>query len=244
MSQRSPLPKVVVGIPGRWPGRSDIVTSIASNSGGYLFAGAVLMHIESQWSCSLEIYDHDPAMRHAFEVASAGTIPEAELTAIAQHTHTLYLVANGGSFETGRELMRAAKALLDCGGIAVKIESTGVAHSAERWIELTDNELPHAVMWAFVTYIGDSGEYYSCGMHNLGFRDVVVTADIEPDDAASLIDQFLQYIVFEELTILDNQTFALDKNAPRYQVTKSPCTMFPPDDLFHNPYGVWELVPE
>jgi Domain of unknown function (DUF4261) len=139
--------------------------------------------------------------------------------------------------------MHAARALLKCGGIAVKIESTGVAHSAARWIELADDELPLAVLNALVTYVGGNGEFYSCGMHNIGHRDAVVTADIAPDSAANLLYQFLLYIAFEDPTIHDNETFSVDENAPRYRVRRSPCTMFPADDLFHNPYGVWQLLP-
>jgi hypothetical protein len=40
--------QTVIGVPGRWPDRSDIVTSIASRSGGYLFAGMVMMKIGSK----------------------------------------------------------------------------------------------------------------------------------------------------------------------------------------------------
>ena len=243
MNQVSEIPKVVIGVPGVWPDRSDIVTAIAKHSGGYLFAGMILMHIDTKWSCTLEIYGRDPEMRRAFEIAGGGRIAESELKAIEQHTNTIYLIADGGSFENARNLMHAASALLKCGGIAVKIESTGVAHSATRWNELADDEVPLAVLNAFVTYVGGDGEFYSCGMHNIGHRDAIVTADIAPNDAVNLLHQFLRYIAFEDPTIHDNETFSVDENAPRYRVCKSPCTMFPSDDLFHNPYGVWKLSP-
>ena len=54
----SELPNIIVGIPGSWADRTAIVESIALHSGGYLFAGMVLMHIETKWSCSVEIYEH------------------------------------------------------------------------------------------------------------------------------------------------------------------------------------------
>lgn len=243
MNQVSEAPKIVIGIPGAWSDRSDIVAAIAKHSGGYLFAGMILMHIDTKWSCTLEIYDRDPGMRRAFEVAGGGRLPESELNAIEEHTNTIYLIADGGSFENARNLMLAAKALLKCGGIAVKIESTGVSHSATRWSELADDELPLAVLNAFVTYVGGDGEFYSCGMHSIGQSDAVVAADISPNDAANLLYQFLRYIAFEEPAIHDNETFSVDEDAPRYRVCKSPCTMFSADDLFYNPYGVWQLSP-
>ncbi|NEZ68031.1 DUF4261 domain-containing protein [Leptolyngbyaceae cyanobacterium CCMR0082] len=243
MNQVSELPQIVIGIPGAWTDRSDIVTAIAKNSGGYLYAGMLLMHIDTQWSCTLEIYDRDPELRGAFEIAGGGRLSEAELIAIEQHTHTIYLSVDGGSFDSARNLMHAAKALLNCGGIAVKIESTGIAHSPAQWTEWADDELPLAVMNAFVTYVGGDGTFYSCGMHSIGHRDAVVTADIASNDAAHLLHQFLRYIAFEDPSIHDNETFSVDATAPRYRVCQSPCTMFPSDDLFHNPYGVWLLSP-
>jgi hypothetical protein len=243
MNAESELPKIVIGIPGAWKDQSDIVTTIANQGCGYLYAGMILMHIDTKWSCTLDVYDRDPEMRRAFEIAGGGTLPESELIAIDQHAFTAYLSTDGGSFDNARKLMYAAKALLKCGGIAPKIESTGVAYPASRWNELTDDESPLAVMNAFVTYIGGNGEYYSCGMHNIGHRDAVVTADIAPNDAAQLLHQFLLYIALEDPAILDNQTFSVDENNPRYRIVKSPCTMFTPDDLFHNPYGVWHLSP-
>ena len=243
MNQESKLPQVVIGVPGQWTNDAEIVSSIAENSGGYLFAGSVLINIESKWSCMLEVYDHEPQMRRAFEIAGFGRIDDSELQAIDEHTHTLYLSGDGGSFDSARNLMNAAAALLKCGGLAVKIESTGIAHSAEAWNQLTNDNLLLALLNAYVTYVGDEGEFYSCGMHNIGFRDAVVTADLPPDEAASLLHQFLRYIAIEDPAIYDNETFSVDEDSPRYQLCKAPCTMFPPEDLFHNPYGIWQLSP-
>lgn len=243
MNQVSELPRIVIGIPGTWPDRSSIVAAIAQRSGGYLFAGMILMHIDTKWSCTLEIYDHDPEMRCAFEAAGGGRLPDSTLSEIERHTKTVYLIGDGGSFGNARNLMHAARALLKCGGLAVKIESSGVAHSATQWCKLAVDELPLAVLNAFVTYVGGDGEFYSCGMHSIGHRDAVVTADISPSDAANLLHQFLRYIAFEEPTIHDNETFSIDEGQPIFRVCKSPCTMFPADDLFYNPYGVWQLSP-
>src|SRR5687768_3293759 len=66
---RSLMPKcppTVIGIPGRWPNRSDIVTSIASRSDGYLFAGMVMMKLGTKDGFTLEIYEHDPNLKNAF----------------------------------------------------------------------------------------------------------------------------------------------------------------------------------
>jgi hypothetical protein len=125
-------PQTVIGIPGRWPNRNDIVTAIASRSGGYLFAGMVIMKIGTQ---------------------------------------------------------------------------------------------------------------DACGMHNLGHPDAVVEADIPPTEAAQLLHTFAGYLLVENPTLKNRETFSIDAAAPRYRLVHEPCTMYEAGDLFHNPYGVWKLVP-
>ena len=208
-----------------------------------MFAGMILMNIETKWSCRLEIYESDPNLRSAFEIAGGGQFNSQELDEIDNHTFTLYLSCDGGSVQNALQLMSAANALLNCGGLAVKIESTGIAHSRDRWNELASSDSPIALMHGFVTFVGGGGEFYSCGMQNIGFRDSIVTGEIAPNDAANLLFTLNAYIAFENASIADGETFSLDPEAPRYIVNKRPCEMFPPDDLFHNPYGMLGLTP-
>ncbi|PQO26914.1 hypothetical protein C5Y96_19505 [Blastopirellula marina] len=140
-------------------------------------------------------------------------------------------------------MMLAAAALLKCGGIAIKIESTGIAHPAKKWEEWSEKADLPTLFRAYVTYIGSGDLFYSCGMHNLGYPDCVVQAEIEPQTAAELIDAFLRYLLFDGPELEDGQTFSVKAEAPRYKIEHQKCTMFEPDHLFHNPYGVWKLAP-
>ena len=127
--------QTVICIPGQWPTRSDIVTSIASRSDGYLFAGRVVMKIGTKEGFGLEAREHDSKLKDAFSIAGFGRLTEEDLTAIGLHTFCLYLGAPGGSVETAKKLLHTANGLLKSGGLAVKIESTGIAHRADQWAE-------------------------------------------------------------------------------------------------------------
>jgi hypothetical protein len=236
-------PQTVIGIPGRWPTRSDIVTSVASRSGGYLFAGMVMMKIGEKDGFTLEFYEHDPNLKNAFSIAGRGRLTDEDLAAIGSHTFTLYLVAAGGSVEAAKKLLHAANALLKSGGLAVKIESTGTAHRADQWAEFCAHDHLGNLLQAYVTYIGSKGAYYSCGMHNLGHRDALVEADISPNDAAKLLHTFVGYLLVENPKLKGRETFSIDADAPRYRLFHEACTMYKAGDLFHNPFGVWKLVP-
>ncbi|QDT10858.1 DUF4261 domain-containing protein [Planctomycetes bacterium K23_9] len=235
--------KLVIGVPGNWADHTAIVNSIATNSGGYLFVGALMSHVESKEVCKLEVYDRAPDLLAAYTLAGCGKISDDDLAAIGDHSNALYVSGPSNSPDSAKTLMRFAAALLDCGGIAVKIESTGIAHSAQRWRELTQDGSPPALMRAFVTYVGSAGSFYSCGMHNLGLPDATLEADVMPETAATLLDTFLLYLISESPEMSDDETFAIDDRSPRYTITKAECTEFPPGNLFHNPHGVWQLRP-
>jgi hypothetical protein len=240
MSKR---PQTVIGIPGRWPSRNDIVTSIASRSGGYLFAGMIMMKIGEKDGFTLEIYEHDPNQKNAFSVAGRGRLTDDDLTAIGSHTFTLYLVADGGSIAAAKTLLSAGNALLKSGGLAIKVESTGTAHRADQWAEFCAHDHLGNLLQAYVAYVGSNGTFYSCGMHNLGHPDALVEADIAPTDAAKLLHTFVGYLLVENPKLKDRETFSIDADAPRYRLFHEACTMYEAGDLFHNPYGVWKLVP-
>lgn len=236
-------PQSVIGIPGQWADRTEIVTSIAKKSGGYLFAGMVIMNTTTKDPFKLEIHDHDPNLKKAFSIAGTGRLTEEELEAIGCHTFTLYLVADGGSIDAAKKLLHAANALLNSGGIAVKIESAGTAHRAAQWAQFCAQDNIGSLLRAFVTFIGGDAVFYSCGMHQLGFKDAIVEADIAPNEAARLLHTFLGYLLVENPTLHEGETFSVDADSPHYRLQSEDCTTYPTDDLFHNPYGMWKMTP-
>jgi Domain of unknown function (DUF4261) len=240
---KNPNAQTVIGIPGRWPSRSDIVTSIATRSGGYLFAGMVMMKIGTKDGFTLKIYEHDPNLKKAFSIAGRGRLTDEDLDAIGSHTFTLYLVIEGGTINAAKKALHAANALLKSGGLAVKVESTGTAHRADQWAQFCAHDHPGSLLRAYVTYIGGDGVYYSCGMHNLGHPDAVVEAAIPPNDATNLLHTFLGYLLVENPKLNDRETFSVDADAPRYRLFHEACTLYPAGNLFHNPFGVWKLIP-
>jgi hypothetical protein len=124
----------------------------------------------------------------------------------------------------------------------VKVESAGTAHTAEGWRDLCNCGDNYSLFEAYVTLVGNDGHYYSCGMHNLGYRDAVVEADIDSKDAGKLLHAFLCYMRLENPTLNAGETFSVDRSSPLYRLAIAKCDMFSMDDLFHNPFGVWKLA--
>jgi len=226
--------EIIIGIPGLWPTRSDLIKSVATQTDGLMLAGRLLFNQKTNQGFQADIYEHNPALYEAFSAAGMGQIPEQDLETIAKHTYTLYLIGPGGTADLAQEMMEVAAQLLNVGGLAVKVETAGVAHRKEAWQYFASHQSLF-LCDAYTAYIGTKESYYSCGMHNLGLRDASVSADIEMKDALPLLKTFLRYTAVERPALEEGHTFSVDAQSPRYRLIHQECTAYPSDDPFYNP---------
>lgn len=232
--------EIIIGIPGLWPTRTDLIRSVVSKTDGLLLVGPILYNQKARKHFQADIYEHDSLLRQAFSFAGMGQIPEQDLEAVASHTYTLYLIGPAGTPDLAQEMLEVTAQLLNAGGLAVKVETAGVAHTKEAWQHFADHG--HMLLCdAYTAYIGTKDRYYSCGMHNLGLPDASVSTDLTMKDALRLLKVFLRYTVIEHPSLGDSHTFSLDADSPPYRLTHQECTAYPPDDPFYNPFGLWHL---
>lgn len=236
-----PQREIILAIPGLWTTRTEIITSLAKKTDGLLLAGNILLDTKTRKGYQVAIYEHDPALQTAFALAGRGLIPPQDLERIAQHTFTLYLLGPGGTLQTAQEIMEVAAQLLKAGGIAVKVETAGVAHTAESWQRFVAHGT-QLLSEAYMTLVSGKGVYSSCGMHNLGLCDALVADDIKVQEASRLLRIFLAYTHLEQPSLADGHTFSLDEQSPRYRLTHQEDRRYPTGDLFHNPFGLWHLT--
>jgi hypothetical protein len=236
------MSQIIIGVPGPWEDRSEITQAIVSQSGGYIFAGVVLLKLKSKISFTMEIDDHNPDLEKAFRIAGGGRISDADLTAIGRHRQTLYVISHGATQGVAREMLQVGKALLGCGGLGVKVESSGVAHSPQRWRELAAAaEDPFALTHAFTTLIGGSDHFYSCGMHNLGLPDCQIGRHFDPVEAAYQMNNFNGYQVATSRPLQSGHTISITADSPHFRMDLEADVRHEADDPFHNPHGVWDL---
>lgn len=234
-------PVIVVGIPGPWSSLEELCLILRSNPRGWHLENSVLMHQQTGTRFELELYDHDPNLREAFVAAGAGRLSDPVLDAVASHIRTVYVLA----FDRGKaivgKLIDACAALLDAGGHAIKIESSGLAHAPETWLELAESSLKDYLMVDhFVVYVGDAEEMSSCGMHSFALPDSTASRSLDEDIQATLTE-FNRYVMRESPEIQDKQTFGLSDEGPVFKLSLEQYTLYPAGDMFHNPFGAWRL---
>lgn len=235
---------IILCIPGPWETREALLEAvIKSNNGEYLFAGNLLFHQPSNEGFEMEVREHDHQIAHAFATAGMQRFSEAEMQAVKDHTQVVYIQGKGGSLPDAEKMMRAGLAVLKAGGAGIKVETAGKAFNKTQWEELTLMDHDHKFYEAFVLLVKGTGNIiYSCGMHNLGFRDAISDPIGELMETAELVDIFCIYQVLENPEIAEGQTFSTEPESPVYRIHEEACTFYPADDLFFNPYGMLHLV--
>ncbi|WP_373716051.1 DUF4261 domain-containing protein [Roseateles sp.] len=239
MPESLPPPSIVLCVPGIWSSRNELVEAVVRSGSGYMFAGQILMHMPTGQAFELEFHAPDPRMGAAFRAAGPHWRDTPAMDAIGSHASVVYLVGPGGSSGNAEALMLAAAALLNAGGLGVKLESSGVAHSPADWRELCANVHLFSAHRAYVLYI-TGPQVYSCGMHCLGLRDAIVDNDGTPE-AVELLRVFTRYMFTESPTLRAGQTFSADNHAPVYRLNDDPGPDYGDGSLYANPYGCWRL---
>ena len=243
--------RFVLCVLGNWPSL-DAVQSVANEVG---------FEIDRDYS-QLQT---DKRMREAFQASYDRVEPcmtEEDWDQIDNHSVVAYLLSPPIAPETAVKnatlaLQLVAK-LLNGGAVAVKCESSGLAHGRDHWIDLADtldvansaNESHLAALTLIEAWVrrplSDDDLYYSCGLHLLGQCDVEIDTNVQPLDAVEWIDMLALYVLADRPSrpLLQGEGFRVNEESPRRVFQHQPCTRYESDDFFYNPAGYIRLVAE
>jgi hypothetical protein len=233
-------PKLLLCIPGPWADRSDFLRQVITSEpiGQYMFAGMMLADVHEKDHLPLEFTIADPDMGTAFKIAGQGKIPEETLTKIGEHRSVVYLHFPLDIRGQRERLVKYTQLMQRLGGLAVKVESAGKAHSWERWFKLL-NGSPFDLYCSAVVLIGDTNHYYSCGMHHFGLPECAVPNTVDIGEAADLMNRFNLWQIDEAQNLNTGHTFSLSADAPRYRLALQADDKHEADDAFFNSHGLW-----
>lgn len=236
------LPEIVMTIPGPWPDPEQFAKDLAGK-GGYIFQGDRIMHVATRRMTPIGVQLHDDQLAKIFQLAGQNRIPRKNIAEIREHVCAITLRGLGGSVPAAREMMRLATALMKAGGMGVKIDSCGIAHGREDWFKLSDQDNRRdtgGLYWAFVVTVGNEREMYTCGMHQLGFRDSITSMTMDMKERYFQLNNFNGYIYQARPVLANGDKLGSDDEAV-FSIWHETCAMFPPKTLYHNPYGMWRI---
>jgi hypothetical protein len=234
----------VLCIPGNWNNREEFILSIVSSTGGeYINVGNVLLNAKLKQHYAIEFCERDERMYESFKYAGkVNNVSEFFLEEIGGHKYVIYISAITGSLKEAENIALAGLAILKSGGIGIKVETAGKAFEKDQWAKYLENFETSNLYDMFVldSIVYPDGSTYSCGMHNIGFKDTIISGE-EFQDAVKLIRIFSFYQIVDSPTIHNNQTFSIDSDSPRFRITNELSQPNEGIELFENPFGLWKL---
>jgi len=233
---------LIVCIPGPWQSHAELIAALTRvTEGGYLFAGRILMAMQSNETIEAELCPADPRMQVAFAVPRLKGDASA-VAAISNHRGVLYLTTRETGLDRLHVLHAFINACLAAGGLGVKFENSGTAHLTDEWHGMQFHQDRLGLLRAHVMLVTSESHLFSCGMHIFALRDCAV-AGLPSGAAGYLLTEFNHYHLFEGPTFRDGQTFGLPDDPARYRLRLRDDFLYGDDQHFGNPHGRIELVP-
>jgi len=209
-----------------------------------MVVGDFIINPKLQRHYKFEVYGHDDNLRQSFSVGGSVTrITEACLNKIEKHSHVIYISGKTGSLAEAHQLALAGAEILKAGGIGVRIDTAGKAFEKSKWLQYLKSfeETDLFEMFVLSSIVHKDGTVFSCGMHNLGLKDTIVSGK-DFQASVDLISIFGYYQIFDKPVILRNQTFQPNLQSPKYVITEELKQPYKGSVLYGNPFGMWRLT--
>ena len=240
----TPSFRTVLCIPGPWTKREDLLSRIVDSSAQQYFAtGTMMLNRDTNEAYEFEVSDRADEMRSAFHYAGlVNHLSDDFLDEVDEHNCVVYLIGETGSMESARAIALAGKALLEAGGIGIKVETAGKAFSKSQWDSMLEDfeEARLYEMFVLDCITSADGTVHTCGMQNLGLKDSIVSG-LPFEQAAELLEIFGFYQVVEKPEIQPGQTFSTAVDAPIFEIEEETEQPYAGNELFGNPFGMWRL---
>ena len=252
--------KIIICIPIKSNSRAEIASALADKySTDYTFAGRIFRSIADARSCQIDICDrqnYETSWRlarlqladdsysldlvDAFKIAG-DKISQSTLQQIENCPQVVYLTSIDTGYDSCLQIARFTKILLDVGGIAVKVESAGIAHEKARWLANYNSDDPFEIYSLFVALIEGDNFYYSCGMQNFAKADVAIEIAEDIGLAIYVMNVFNYYRLTESPILQDRHTFQPDIQSPKYRLKWTVDNESLISSPQYNSYGRWLL---
>jgi uncharacterized protein YegJ (DUF2314 family) len=235
--------ELIICIPGPWADRNILLRQIITRQppGRFMLVGGMLADLAEKDHVAVDFCEADSRMVDSFRTAGQGSLSESLLGALEQHLSVLYLHFPLDIVAQRERILKFTRLIRELGGIAVKLESSGIAHAWEKWETRLAGSL-FDLYCATTVLVGDEDDYYSCGMHHFGLPECSIPRTIKIETAAELMNRFNAWRINESPDLVADEVLSIESGSPAFRLSRTPDDRHHEDDLFYNPHGVWRLA--
>jgi len=233
--------QIVICIPIKLSSRKAIADALLDKySVDYVFIGRNFQETATKKDCQINIYDrtyflnyHSPDLENKISVTT--------LARISHYQQFIYLRSYAVGYDACLTMANFAQVFLNLGGIAVYVESTGIAHQANQWLSCYNSTDIFDIYSLYVKLVEGEDIYYSCGMHNFGKADVALDITEDIGLAIYVMNVFNYYRLTESPILQDGHTFQPDIESPCYKIRLIEDNEHDLNSPIFNPRGRWHL---
>ena len=186
----------------------------------------------------------DERLGSGFARGRSGPLP-SELVERVAACRRAALVEIGQTLDADpTRVAEVGRALRDAGGLAVRLEASGVASPWKPWLGLLSSGGASELCELSVCFVRDEDDaFFTCGMHGFDLPDAeIIAADAEI--AIDWLDARSVYQLAEQPALASGHTFRPYAEAAPRVLERWPDHRHHPEDGRYNPFGVWRLLPE
>ncbi|MEL6931161.1 MAG: hypothetical protein AAFO95_21450 [Cyanobacteria bacterium J06600_6] len=246
--------QIVICIPTNLSNRQEIAAALEKTVGTeYVFMGRVFQSTITPSSCEIDICgcqakgfapESSTSLADDFERAAQNRLDLVTRQQLDRCQQLVYLTSNQIGYDACLGMANLAQVILAIGGLAIKVESTGIAHSRQKWLSNYNSDDVFEIYSLYVQLVEGEDYYYSCGMNNFGKADVAMALESDIGLAIYVMNVFNYYRLTESPILQDGHTFQPDMGCPRYQMQWIEDREEAPASTLYNPYGRWYLTLE
>ncbi len=227
---------IAIRIPGTWSSLQQLRDSMPV--GVRLSEDSVRLKDGAQFE--FYILPADSEFPQVFRSSCRRLPTREEQRKVSRYTFCVGLRGPGGSPDAAFRIMQAAAAFVEAGGAGVFIDTSGLAHGGQDWVNLCEMGGADSVSYAFVSLVRSLTEVWTMGFQALGISDLRMTRQDSDESPDSIID-IIRYMAATTIRIDDGHIIA-DETGPMFRAVKTRCTRFEEGSPMHNPYGYLKLV--
>ncbi|MEM7591498.1 MAG: hypothetical protein AAF383_08250, partial [Cyanobacteria bacterium P01_A01_bin.83] len=206
--------KIALTIPTKLQNRQEIAAALESKySEDYLLIGRIFQSTITTHSCEIDIYNAADNFSLPWKMTGQNNI-SLTLDQFNFEQQLVLLTSIDTGYEACRQIAQLAQVFLQIGGIAIRVESTGIIHEPQKWLDNYNSSDVFDIYTLFITLVEGDYSYYSCGMSNFGKADVEIEILEELSLAIYVMNVFNYYRLTESPILQDGHTFQPDIECP------------------------------
>jgi tetratricopeptide (TPR) repeat protein len=238
------MSKLILCVPGPWGSEKDLHRSLHKVPEVEI-NDSQLKDLKTGFAGKLEFTEQDIQLVDVFELSGATWIDKKFIAELTRHKSVVYAVSSEQSLDAARGMLTLGAALLQAGGLAIKVDSSGLTHSRQAWLEFAEEPTPLNLLKAYVTLLDEENRFVSRGMNNFGLPEAAVGSFAAIDSVSHILLGFNLDLI--SLNVVDPEPGDIwdmeGEIAP--WILEGPLPQDTnPNDPYYNPQGTWLLTSE